>query len=379
MAQPTAITRRISSALLALSLIVICSKSNANDLADLKLPPGFQIALFAKAVPDARQLAVGPAGVVFVGSRKAGKVYALLDHDQDFVAEEVVVIAEDLFMPSGVAYQHGALYVAEVNRVLRFPHIAQTLHDAPRPEVVYGELPSESHHGWKTLSFGPDGSLYLPIGAPCNICLESAPYASILRLALDGSAPTLYAQGIRNSVGLAWHPTTDELWFTDNGRDWLGDDQPSCELNRVSKPGQHFGFPYRHGALVEDPEFGSQLPEGLEFTPPMVELGAHVAPVGLLFYRGTQFPADYRYNLFIAEHGSWNRSRKSGYRVVRVVLDDAGRKVRKHEPFITGWLQGESAWGRPTGLAELPDGSLLIADDATGRVYRVRYQAADDD
>ncbi len=379
MAQPIAIPRGILSAMLAASLLLNVNDVRADNLAELKLPPGFQIAVFAAEVPDARQLAAGPAGVVFAGSRAAGKVYALIDHDRDYVAEEVVVIAENLFMPAGLAYREGALYVAEVNRILRFPDIAKTLRTKPAPEVVYDKLPSEGHHGWKTLAFGPDGNLYVPVGAPCNICLEGAPYASILRLAVDGSAPTVYARGIRNSVGLAWHPATHELWFTDNGRDWLGDDQPSCELNRVSRPGQHFGFPYRHGAQVVDPEFGAQVPEGLEFTPPMVELGAHVAPVGLMFYHGAQFPAEYRNNLLIAEHGSWNRSRKSGYRVVRVVLDEAGDKVRTHEPFITGWLQGETAWGRPTGLAELSDGSLLIADDAAGRVYRVRYQPEADD
>lgn len=366
--------RRLPFVLLAVAVITACDAPNADDVERLKAPPGFALDVYAEGVSDARQLAVGPPGMVFVGSRKAGKVFALIDANEDFKTDEVVVIAERLYLPSGIAYRDGTLYVAEVNRILRYPGIAANVRDKPRPEIVYDKLPAEEHHGWKYLAFGPDGRLYVPVGAPCNICLEDAPYASILRVSLDGSAPEVYATGIRNSVGLAWHPETHELWFTDNGRDWLGDDTPSCELNRARGPGQHFGFPFRHGAAVVDPEFGAQRPKELEITPPVLELGAHVAPVGLMFYRGKQWPAKYRHNLLIAEHGSWNRTRKSGYRVVRVVLDDTGQKVVAHEPFITGWLQGESAWGRPTDLAELPDGSVLIADDTADRVYRLYYR-----
>ncbi len=381
MSQPIAATRHRLPFIASLAIFAATAggELSADNLDRLTLPPGFELQIYADHVPDARQLAVGPDGLVFVGSRNAGKVYALVDKDADYAADAVVVVAENLYMPSGVAYRDGDLYVAEVNRILRFPDIAQRFRDRPTPEVVYGDLPSEGHHGWKTLAFGPDDKLYVPVGAPCNICLKASPYASILRMAVDGSAPEVYASGIRNSVGLAWHPTSHELWFTDNGRDWLGDDLPSCELNRVTTAGQHFGFPYRHGAKGVDPKFGKQAPEGLEFTPPMVELGAHVAPLGLMFYRGKQFPDEYQHNLLIAEHGSWNRTQKSGYRVVRVVLDASGSKVLKHAPFITGWLQGDAAWGRPTDLAELPDGSVLIADDMANRVYRLHYRGSDAD
>lgn len=355
-------------------LLAACDAPGAGRVTDLQVPPGFALEVYAEGIEEPRQLAAGPPGLVFAGSRSAGNVYALVDADGDAKAEEVVVIATGLYMPSGIAYRAGTLYVAEVNRLLSFPDIAQTYRARPTPVVVYDRFPDESHHGWKYLAFGPDDKLYVPIGAPCNICLPQSPHGTIVRMALDGSEPDVFARGIRNSVGLAWHPHTHDLWFTDNGRDWLGDDEPSCELNRAERPGQHFGYPFVHGAAVRDPEFGAQRPADLDATPPMVELGAHVAPVGLTFVRGADWPAEYRDNLLVAEHGSWNRSRKSGYRVVRIVLAADGRQVERHEPFITGWLHGESAWGRPSDLHELADGSVLIADDGANRVYRLTYR-----
>ncbi len=346
----------------------------AKPLDRLKLPAGFVIEEYASDVPNARQLARSPAGLVFAGSRDAGNVYALVDKDGDARAEEVVVIARDLELPTGIAYRDGALYVAEVSRILRFDNIDKTYRDQPTPVIVYDQLPNKTHHGWKYLGFGPDGKLYVPVGAPCNICLEKPPFAQLLRMKPDGSGLETVAKGIRNTVGFTWHPTTKELWFTDNGRDWLGDDSPSCELNRVSAPDQHFGFPFVHGANAKDPQFGEQMPMELKPVPPAAELGPHVAPLGLIFYQGDMFPAEYRGNLLIAEHGSWNRSEKIGYRIKRVVLDENATKVIKQEPFITGFLDGEFAWGRPADLLELPDGSVLIADDTADSVYRLTYR-----
>ncbi len=337
----------------------------------LQVPPGFEISVYADAVPDARQMALSPRGVLYVGSRQRGEVRAVVDEDGDGRADHVKIIATDLVMPTGVAYRDGSLWVADVSRILRFDDIDHHLDAPPTPVVVVKDLPSDRHHGWKAIGFGPDGLLYVPIGAPCNICDPALPYASILRMRVDGGGRETVARGVRNSVGMAWHPRTGELWFTDNGRDWLGDDLPSCELNHVTAPGQHFGYPYFHGAGTPDPEFAARAP-ALKFTPSALELGGHVAPLGLAFYTGKQFPAGFKDTLFIAEHGSWNRSRKSGYQVVQVTLDAQG-KPGKAVPFITGWLQDEMAWGRPTDIVQTPAGELLIADDQAGVVYRVRY------
>ena len=352
---------------------LLAARAVALDLDRLHLPAGFHIAVYAENVPDARQLALGSRGTLFVGSREAGQVYAALDADHDGVAERVTVIAEHLFMPSGLAFRDGALYVAAVDRVLRYADIEAHLGAPPEPEVVISGLPKSGHHGWKFIAFGPDGALYVPVGAPCNICAPDFPYASILRIPTDGGKPQAIARGVRNSVGFDWHPVSGELWFGDNGRDLLGDDAPHDEINRVTSSGQHFGYPYVHGGELLDPEFGAghRLDE---FTPPAIKLDAHVAPVGLLFYRGTQFPSAYRNALFVAEHGSWNRSKKSGYRVMVATLASDGM-VRSYKPFITGWLAGEESWGRPVAFATLADGSLLISDDEAGVVYRVSYDA----
>lgn len=344
------------------------------ELSRLQLPPGFVIEAWADQVPDARQMAAGAPGVVYVGSRALGQVRAVVDQDQDGRADRVVVIAHGLEMPTGLAYRDGSLYVGAVDRILRYDGIDARLDAPPEPVVVVDDLPTDAHHGWKYLDFGPDGRLYVPVGAPCNVCLKPLPYASILRMRADGSEREVVAEGVRNSVGFAWHPVTQQLWFTDNGRDWLGDDLPPCELNRVTRVGEHFGFPFVHGKATRDPDFFA-LAERKDFTPPAFELGAHVAPLGLLFYTGTQFPAEYRNALLVAEHGSWNRSRKSGYRVTRMVLDDAG-KVVGEEPFITGWLDGEQAAGRPVAFLQLQDGSVLLSDDRGGMIYRISYRGA---
>ena len=354
----------------------------AVKLDQLRLPPGFRIELVTDAVPNARQMALGRweagKGTVYVGSMRAGKVYAV----EIGAASRATVrtIASDLEMPSGVAWRDGKLYVAAVSKVLRYDGIDDTSSaDAARPRAgvqVGAAFPSETHHGWKFIAFGPDGKLYVPVGAPCNVCVPDDRHGVIQRMNPDGSGLETVARGVRNSVGFDWSPVDQALWFTDNGRDMLGDDLPADELDRVTRIGQHFGFPFCHQGDTPDPEFGKQRACS-EFSPPAVKLGAHVAAIGMRFYSGTQFPAAYRGNAFIAEHGSWNRSTKSGYQVVRVSVDAEGRAAAP-EPFVQGWLQTgndgrESVWGRPADVLNLPDGSMLISDDLAGAVYRVRY------
>ncbi|XSG84443.1 MAG: PQQ-dependent sugar dehydrogenase [Methylohalobius sp. ZOD2] len=339
----------------------------------IKLPPGFQIELFARDIPNVRSMSLGDDGTIYVGSRTAGKVYALRDENGDGVAERRYVIVEELTMPNGVAFYQGDLYVTEVSRILRFPDIDRHLADPPEPEVVYDAFPTDLWHGWKYLRVGPDGKLYTAVGAPCNICLSKNDiYATLVRLDRDGGGLEIVARGVRNSVGFDWHPETKELWFTNNGRDWLGDDRPPDELNRVSEAGLHFGYPYCHGGDIPDPNYGKLAP-CKDFEPPAWRFGAHVAPLGLRFYTGDQFPARYRGQLFVAQHGSWNRSEPVGYKVVWLEFKD-GEPVAEHV-FAEGWLRpdGES-FGRPVDILQLPDGSLLVSDDQRGVIYRIYYQ-----
>ena len=343
-------------------------------LEQIKLPAGFSIALWAR-VDNARQMALGRTdangGTLFVGSMRAGRVHALR-FDAAYRAQAPVVVASNLQMPVGVAYRDGSLYVSAVSRILRFDDIERRLDNPPPPALVTDRLPGETHHGWKFIAFGPDGKLYVPVGAPCNIC-EPDPqrYANILRMNADGSAIETFARGVRNTVGFDWQPQTGELWFTDNGRDMLGDGVPPDELNHAPRAGMHFGYPYCHGGDLPDPEFGAK--RGCqEFTAPVQKLGPHVAGLGMRFYTGTMFPAAYRQQVFIAEHGSWNRSKKIGYQISLVRLNN-GRAV-SYEPFASGWLQGESAWGRPADVLVLPDGSLLVSDDSAGAIYRISYR-----
>jgi len=347
--------------------------SAAAEMSDITLPPGFHIGVYAGSVPNARQMALGPPGVVFVGSLSEGKVYAVEDRDGDHRAERVHVIASGLNMPSGLAFRDGALYVAAVNRVLKFPDVARDLTKPPKPEVVSDAYPSDRHHGWKFIAFGPDGKLYVPVGAPCNICELTGLYGTLTRLDVGGGKPEIVARGVRNSVGFDFHPQTRELWFTDNGRDWLGEDQPPDELNRLTKDGQHFGFPFCHGDGIKDPEHNAGK-SCAEFTAPARLLGPHVAAIGMRFYTGTMFPEKYRNSVFIAEHGSWNRSKPIGYRVSFVKIEDG--KAVSYEPFAAGWLKGSTASGRPADVLVTPDGALLVSDDKAGRIYRVSYEGA---
>ena len=348
--------------------------SAAAELADITLPPGFRIGVYAANVPNTRQLALGPPGVVFAGSLGEGKVYAVVDRDGDQRADEVHVLARGLNMPSGLAYRDGTLYVAAVSRVLKYPDVARDLANPPKGEVVSDAFPNDRHHGWKFVAFGPDGHLYVPVGAPCNVCEPPTPlHATITRLDPAGGKPEVVARGVRNSVGFDFHPRTRELWFTDNGRDWMGDDQPPDELNRLTRPGAHFGFPHCHGDAIVDPEHGAGKRCG-EFTAPVRLLGPHVAALGMRFYTGQMFPERYHHGIFIAEHGSWNRSRPIGYRVTFVTVEDG--RATSYEPFAVGWLKGSTAGGRPADVLVMPDGALLVSDDKAGRIYRISYEGA---
>ncbi|WP_143961554.1 PQQ-dependent sugar dehydrogenase [Litoribacter populi] len=343
----------------------------------IKLPENFRIEVWAAGVPNARSLAKSDNGVVFVGNRQGDKVFALLDEDGDGKADYRYTLAEDLTMPNGVAFRNGDLFVAEVNRVLRFRNIENSLAN-PNFEVVYDQYPTDKHHGWKYIAFGPDDKLYIPVGAPCNICNpEKEIYASITRIDVDADniEPEVFAHGVRNSVGFDWHPESNELWFTDNGRDMMGDDVPDCELNHAPQKGMHFGYPFWHSGDVKDPEFGSEGRSKEDYTKPKVNLGAHVAPLGMRFYTGDMFPSDYNNTIFLAKHGSWNRSTKVGYNVSTVSLIGTDQ-IAEHQVFAEGWLDDESqeVWGRPVDVLQLEDGSLLVSDDMANCIYRISYQ-----
>jgi glucose/arabinose dehydrogenase len=356
------------------SMPALTDASAELPLNSIKLPAGFKIAVYAE-VDNARQMALSPTGTLFVGNRDEGNVYAVRDENGDFKADKVWKIASGLNMPVGVAFNKGDIYISEVSRIVRIRDIESKLNNPGKPEVVYDKFPTETHHGWKFISFGPDGKLYVPVGAPCNIC-ESAPiYASIQRMNADGTGLELFASGVRNTVGFTWHPETKNMWFTDNGRDMLGDELPPCELNTAPKAGMHFGYPYCHGGTLKDPEFGNKRPCS-DFTAPAQNLGPHTAPLGLRFYTGNMFPSEYKNQLFIAEHGSWNRSRTAGYKGYQISLVKIkGDKGTSYEPFATGWLGEDKlkSWGRPVDVQMLPDGSMLVSDDKAGVVYRISY------
>lgn len=340
----------------------------------LRLPAGFQVSVFSRDVPNARAMALGAKGTLFVGTRQDGRVYALVDRDRDQQADRVYIIDKGLHMPAGVDFRDGSLYVSAVDRILRYDDIESRLDNPPEPVVVSDAFPDEPHHGWKFIRFGPDGMLYVPVGAPCNICKSSDErFATIMRMQPDGSGLEIFARGIRNTVGFDWHPKTRELWFTENGRDWLGDNLPPDELNRAPRKGMHFGYPFCHGGTISDPEYGEERPCS-EFVPPEQNLAPHTAALGMRFYTGTMFPEKYRGAVIIAEHGSWNRSTPIGYRLTMVQLDRNNR-VTRYEPFIEGWLQQgqEDAWGRPVDVLVHPDGSLYVSDDRAGWIYRVTY------
>ncbi|MXZ72010.1 MAG: sorbosone dehydrogenase family protein [Acidobacteria bacterium] len=368
----------VSVLVLGVGLLVAAQEEGGRPQLDrLTLPPGFSIDVYAADVPNARQMALSPNGTLFVSTRRAGNVYAVLDDDGDQTADRVLTLASGLNMPNGVAFRDGALYVAEVNRVWRYDDIEANLESPPEPVIVNDSFPSDRAHGWKFIAFGPDDRLYVPVGAPCNVCdheAETPIYSTITSMNPDGSDLQIYAHGIRNSVGFSWHPETDELWFTNNGRDRLGDTQPADTLHHAPEPGLHFGFPFCHQGDIQDPEFNTR-PCG-EFRPPARKLGPHVAALGMRFYTGGMFPSEYRNQIFIAEHGSWNRSAEAGhigYRITVATLD--GDRVTDYSIFAEGWLDTaiNDSWGRPVDVQVMPDGALLVTDDQVGAIYRITY------
>ena len=342
------------------------------NLDKIKLPQGFTISVYAE-VNNARSLCLSPNGTLFVGNRNGNKVYAVVDENKDGIGDKVYVVAKGLDTPNGVAFKDGSLYIACISTILKIDSIESHLSNPPQLKVVYDQYPTDGHHGWKFIAFGPDGKLYVPVGAPCNICEQKNPvYASITRINSDGSGLEVFSNGIRNSVGFDWHPVTKELWFTENGRDNMGDDVPEDELNRAPQKGMHFGFPYCHQGNILDPEFGKGK-NCSDYVAPVKTLGPHVAALGMRFYTGNMFPADYKNAIFIAKHGSWNRSIPIGYDVTVAKLN--GNDIASYTTFAEGWLRPDhSVIGRPVDVQQMPDGALLVSDDYNGVIYRISYK-----
>lgn len=331
-------------------------------LEKIKLPDGYKIEVYADNIENARAMDFAEDRTLFVGSRNAGNVYAIKDG-------QVLLIDKGLAMPSGLDYYEGDLYVGAISTIYRYPGILTNLEN-PKREVVTQMFPSDTWHGWKYIRFGPDGKLYVPVGAACNVCDSVNPiYASINRINKDGSEYELFAEGVRNTVGFDFHPETGELWFTDNGRDMMGNDIPPEEVNRAPQKGLHFGFPYLHGSSVKDPVFWSKRPRKTDFTLPEWEIQAHSAALGMCFYTGEMFDEKYKNGIFIAEHGSWNRDSKVGYLVSFVTIEN--NKEVDYEVFASGWLEGEDFWGRPADVRVGPDGALYVADDFANCIYRI--------
>lgn len=344
------------------------------NMQKLKLPEGFNIEVYAE-VPDARQMALGQShGTVFVGTRYEN-VYAVVDKNKDRKADEVITILSDLKVGNGVAMHEGNLYVAEQNRIARYSAVGFDLNlpFAQMREVIYEDLPDKGHHGWRYIDFGPDGKLYVTVGAPCNICDVEGIEGSIIRMNPDGSDAEIFAEGVRNSVGIDFQPETGVLYFTDNNTDMMGDDIPPGELNAAPEKGMHFGFPYYAGGKERHADWADKTPPK-DVTFPEVEFQAHSANLGFKFYTGNQFPAEYQGDAIVTQHGSWNRTEPVGYSLVRVKFDDNNKAVG-YEPFIEGWLNDGEAWGRPTDVLQMPDGSILVSDDYNGVIYRVSYGA----
>ena len=340
-------------------------------VAKLKLPKGFNLEVYAAGLTNARSLRVDDRGTVYVSTRLLGNVYAITGKNGK---KEIKTIATGLNSPNGIALHNGTLYIAEINKISKIDNVAGVLDNPPKPTVIYDDLPSDAPHGWKFLTVGPDNKLYFNIGAPCNICMPSDRHAQIRRINLDGSGVEVVARGIRQVVGMDWHPTMKVLYFTENQRDWLSEDQPQDKLNRLLHPGQdNFGFPYCGGGDIPDPQFGWGHSCD-EFTKPIAQLGPHSAPLGMRFYSGKTFPKEYRNAIFIVRHGSWNKSRKIGGDVVVARLNADGT-VKSIEPFITGFLQDNNYVGRPVDIEWLKDGSMLLSDDYNGAVYRISYGA----
>ena len=338
-------------------------------IAKIKLPPGFKVEVWASEILDARGMRQGEKGTVFVSSLfVAGKIYAITEKDGK---RTVKTIAEKLFLPNGIEFHKGSLYVATPKDITRYDGIEDKLDNPPKPVMVYDKLPGDVPHGWKYIKIGPDGKLYVPIGAPCNICEpDRDKYTRIIRMNLDGSGVETVVKGMRNTVGFDWHPKTGELWFGDNQRDWLAEDMPLDELNRVTKQGQDFGFPYCHSGIMADPQFGWGK-DCKNYVKPALLIGAHAAPLGMRFYTGKMFPAKYQNAIFLTRHGPWNKTEKYAADVVAVFIDDKGNA--RMEPFLTGLVENNGYLGRPADVMVMKDGSLLVSDDHNGAIYRVSY------
>ena len=366
---------------LKIGLIIVMSSSiNSSGIDNLVLPEGFEISIAANDLNSPRQIAETRAGHIVVGSKKGDKIVALLDDDNDGFFERKVTLANGLLNPTGVAFYNGDLYFSEIDTIWIIEDIDQWLEkeseSLPKKFIYMNNLPSETWHGFKYIDFGPDGNLYIPVGVPCNICIEpqtrDTRFAAIHKY-VDGELITI-ADGVRNSVGFDWHPISKKLYFSDNGRDWLGDDSPSCELNIVEKEGSFYGYPFKHAKNVIDPEFGHLIPTiKRDFVDPIAELGPHVAPLGIAFYDNDKFPSKYKNSIFIALHGSWNRTKKSGYKVIFVQLDENGNYLSQ-EDFISGWLSNEVAWGRPVSPFIMNNGSMLLSDDKYNVLYKISYK-----
>lgn len=336
------------------------------------LPEGFRIEVYAE-VPDARSMTLSPEGTLYVGTRKKS-VFAIPDKNKDGNADNVYEIIHNIDAPNGVAFKDGSLFIGGISTIYRMDNIESNLANPPTPDVVYDKYPSDKHHGYKFIAFGPDGKLYIPVGAPCNICEPKKPvYASITRMNPDGSNFEIFASGVRNTVGFDWHPNTKEIWFTDNGRDLMGNDMPDDELNTAPKAGMHFGYPYCHQGDILDPKFGKGR-NCSDYTSPVKLLGPHVAALGMRFNKNNKFPSEYDNAIFIAEHGSWNRTTPIGYRISVVKMNADGTPM---DPviFAEGWLQNvRDVSGRPVDVQFLHDGSMLVSDDFAGVIYRISYE-----
>lgn len=356
--------------------------SNDPLLKDIKVPNGFNIEIYARA-KGARSMVLSDKGTLFIGTGgfsdvdRQGRVWAVKDKNKDGKSDGVTAVAKGLKNPNGVAVYKGDLYIAEINRILRIKDIENNLDKTNKPEVFFSGLPSDRSHGWKYIAFGPDNKLYIPVGAPGNVvntdCQngKKGKYSRIFTFDLETKKLEEYVKGIRNTVGFDWHPKTGELWFTDNGRDNLGDNLPPDELNRVTQKGQHFGYPYRYGKNVRDGSAGSDCNKTKAYQPTTVDLNAHVAALGLTFYEGTKFPDKYKNQIFISEHGSWNRGSKIGYQVSLVT--DKGNGKYSYEPFATGWLSGGRVSGRPVDVVNTLDGGLFVSSDKEGVIYKITY------
>ena len=353
-----------------LIILFITSSLFSLPLHKIKLLRGFKISLYAYPVPNARAMVFSPKGILYVGSRKRGVVYAIQDKNNDKKADRIKIIARKLDQPVGVDYYQGDLYFSSIHKIYKIKKIDKVWMKNPRKKLITKRFPKDRWHGWKFMRFGPDGWLYIPVGAPCNICYRrDKRYSSIMRMKKDGSKIEIYAHGIRNSVGFDWHPVTKQLWFTENGGDYMGDNIPPDELNLAYKKGLHFGFPFIHGSSIRDRKYGYYRKwKKIRFIKPKYNFIAHSAVLGMRFYTGKMFPKKYKHQIFVAEHGSWNRSKKSGYRISVLFLK--GNKVIKYKVFAYGFMKNEVDWGRPADVVVGRDGALYVSDDKAGAIYR---------